>query len=206
MLSSNLYEKKGDFFPFFKIFNKVVQKLPKIVQPFMFFEGYMKGVLKSMSLTKKEKEFCRYFISSKNSRDAASKAGFVFPELAGIRLLEKKEIKDEISSLINEQERYVDAADGLRRIAFGSVSDAVKLAFSSGDMTDLDKLDLFSVSEIKIPKGGGMELKFYDRIKALEALATMGDNAKDNSAPFIEAIVKGSAAIKDAVRSEDDEL
>ncbi len=166
----------------------------------------MKGVLKFMSLTKKEKEFCRYFISCKNSREAASKAGYVFPELAGIRLLEKKEVKNEISSLLGGQERYLDAADGLRRIAFGSVADAVKLAFSGGDMHDLDKLDLFSVSEIKLPKGGGMELKFYDRIKALEALANIGDGAGDNSAPFIEAIVKGSEVIGEAMRSDDDEF
>ncbi len=176
------------------------------MQLFLILAGYVKGVLKFMSLTKKEKDFCRYFLFCKNSREAASKAGFVFPELAGLRLLERREIKEEIASLKIEQERYADAADGLRRIAFGSVSDAVKLAFSGGDMHDLDKLDLFSVSEIKIPKGGGMELKFYDRIKALEALATIGDGAGDNSAPFIEAIVKGSAVISEAVRSDDDEL
>lgn len=50
---------------------------------------------------------------------------------------------------------------GYRRIAFGNISDAVKLILESdGDRLDAEKLDLFNVAEIKKPRGGGMEIKF----------------------------------------------
>ena len=146
------------------------------------------------------------FCFCKNPREAAAVAGYVFPERAGLKLLEKKEIKQEIESLRDEYERLADSADGLRRIAFGSVADAVKLAVLGAESVDVEKLDLFSVSELKIPKSGGIELKFYDRIKALEALASLNKGADDDSAPFIEALVKGSAALERAARSDDDEF
>lgn len=159
-----------------------------------------------MPLTQKEKDFCRFFCFCKNPREAAAKAGFVFPERAGLKLLAKNEIKQEVESLKNEFERLADSADGLRRIAFGSVADAVKLAVLGAESVDVEKLDLFSVSEIKMPKSGGIELKFYDRIKALEALGSLNRGTEDDSAPFIEAIVKGSAALERAARSDDDEF
>lgn len=176
------------------------------MQPCPFFEGYVKGVLKFMSLTKKEKDFCKYYLFCKNPREAAAKAGYVFPELSGIKLLERSDIGDELLVLSEKLERRTDVADGLRRIAFGSVADAVKLALQGGEIPDADKLDLFSVSEIKIPKSGGIEIKFYDRIKALEALASMDDGGGDSSAPFIDAILKGSAVVGQTVRSEEDEI
>ncbi len=159
-----------------------------------------------MSLTQKEKDFCKFFCSCKNPREAAAKAGFIFPERTGLRLLCKESIRQEISSVSGECERLVSVADGLRRIAFGSVADAVKLIVSGDEVTDIESLDLFLVSEIKLAKGGGMEIKFYDRIKALEALAAVGDGSADESAPFIDAILKGSQVIGDAVRSDDNEL
>ncbi len=62
--------------------------------------------------------------------------------------------------------------EGLRELAFGEVNDAVRLAFSdempSPEM--LAGMRLFNVSEIKRVKGGGVEIKFFDRIKALEKL------------------------------------
>ena len=82
----------------------------------------------------------------------------------------------------------------------------MKLAVLGAESVDVEKLDLFSVSEIKMPKSGGIELKFYDRIKALEALGSLNRGTEDDSAPFIEAIVKGSAALERAARSDDDEF
>ena len=55
---------------------------------------------------------------------------------------------------------------GLSELAFGSCSDAIKLLFMSDEeiMQRLPKLKLINISEIKRPKGGGMEIKFFDRI------------------------------------------
>ena len=65
-----------------------------------------------------------------------------------------------------------EVRDGLRRLAFGEIHDAVLLLFAdeSEILEKLGELDLFNISEIKRPKGGGMEIKFFDRIRALEKL------------------------------------
>ena len=58
---------------------------------------------------------------------------------------------------------------GYERLAFGSTSDAFRLLMSEGEL-DVQTLDLYNVSEIKKPKDGAMEIKFFDRLKALEKL------------------------------------
>ena len=75
---------------------------------------------------------------------------------------------------------------GLSELAFGSCSDAIKLLFMSDDeiMQRLPKLKLINISEIKRPKGGGMEIKFFDRIKAFERLMDAGNNGADGSLSF----------------------
>ena len=47
----------------------------------------------------------------------------------------------------------------------------------------LENMDLFNISEIKKVKGGGVEIKFFDRIKALEKLENLrlGGLNDDNS-------------------------
>lgn len=160
-----------------------------------------------MALTSKEIEFCRIYASCLNSRVAAAKAGFAFPEKAGLKLLSKSGIAEEIERHSNTQQCFAQAADGLRKIAFGSVADAVRLVLHPDEIRDTDTLDLFMVSEIKLPKSGGVELKLFDRIKALEALATLSEGGdSDGAAPFINAIFKGTEAIGDIGRSSDDEL
>jgi len=61
---------------------------------------------------------------------------------------------------------------GLRKLAFGRNNDAVYLVFAE-DLPPADiirGLDLFNVSEMKRVKGGGVEVKFFDRQKALERM------------------------------------
>lgn len=64
---------------------------------------------------------------------------------------------------------------GLNRIAFGAVNDAVKLVFDAENMTarDIMGMDLFNVSEIKISGKNVLEIKFFDRQKALEKLGEL---------------------------------
>lgn len=160
-----------------------------------------------MALTSKETEFCRIYASCRNVREAAARAGFAFPEKAGLKLLSKAGIAEEIERCGESQKCLAEAADGLRRIAFGSVTDAVKLILCPETIADLEELDLFLVSEIKLPKSGGIEVKFFDRIKALEALASLSDDGgSEGAAPFINAIFKGAEAITGVERSDGDEL
>ena len=83
---------------------------------------------------------------------------------------------------------------GLSELAFGSCSDAIKLLFMSDEeiMQRLPKLKLINISEIKRPKGGGMEIKFFDRIKAFERLMDAGNNGADGSLSFYEALEKSA--------------
>lgn len=83
---------------------------------------------------------------------------------------------------------------GLLDIALGSVSDAISLLFMTEEeiIERLPKLKLINVSEIKRPKGGGMEIKFFDRIKALERLGTDKISDSDSSFSFYEALEKSA--------------
>ncbi len=81
---------------------------------------------------------------------------------------------------------------GLRRLAFGGCGDAVALAFAEElpPPNVIEEMDLFNVSEIKRVKGGGVEIKFFDRLKALEKLyelETKQEN-KNSAAGLIEAL------------------
>lgn len=59
----------------------------------------------------------------------------------------------------------------IETLALSRVNDAVRLAFLGGeDLAVIDKLDLSSVTEFKRNKDGGVELKFLDRLSALQWL------------------------------------
>ena len=88
--------------------------------------------------------------------------------------------------------RREEVIAGYSRLAFGTCNDALKLLFCDGTPGDdaLAGLDIFNVSEIKRPKGGGMELKFYDRFEALQGLLDIGGltEVPDGVKAFYEAI------------------
>ena len=82
--------------------------------------------------------------------------------------------------------------DGLKQLAFGSVSDAVSLLYLSDEeiLAKLPRLKLLNVSEIKRPKGGGMEIKFFDRLKALEKLKEDAPTNREEGLGFYQALEK----------------
>lgn len=88
----------------------------------------------------------------------------------------------------------IEALAGLRRLAFGRINDALALLSDEQGEILTDRLDLFNVSEIKRPKGGGVEIKFFDRLEALERLAELEDRAAGaNSADsFFSALQKNA--------------
>ena len=81
-------------------------------------------------------------------------------------------VREEIHGLIAATPRplaYVKS--GLSRLAFGQVNDVAALVFSEQPTpSQIAQADLFNVSEMKRVKGGGVEVKFFDRQKALEKL------------------------------------
>ena len=59
----------------------------------------------------------------------------------------------------------------------------------------LGQMDLFMISEIKRPKDGAMEIKFFDRLKALEKLETR--SLETGSADSLFDAIGRSAAGRD---------
>ena len=94
-----------------------------------------------------------------------------------------------------------EVSEGLRRLAFGEIRDAVSLLFESEDdiIKMLPKLDLFNISEIKRVKGGGMEIKFFDRLKALDKLGqVISTTDKSQAKSFYEALENSTSKAENA--------
>ena len=161
------------------------------------------------SLTSREKEFCRYYANSGCIRESATYAGYGQPEKSGLALLQRKEINDEIERLFKEKKQNPRqlASLGYERLAFGNVSDAVKLMFSENPVEEnLDKYDLFNVAEIKRPKDNAMEIKFFDRIKALEKLENSESSADSTGSEFYKALLGGLKKTDSDKSGDDNEL
>lgn len=147
----------------------------------------------------KEKEllFCQYYLQTGNPREAAAKAGYrLAPERWGLKLLSLPHIREALQTMPTPTR---DGIAGLERIAFGSVADGVGLLLDETppDRKALETMDLFMISEIKKPKGGGLEIKFYDRLKAMELLCQYaGGKTKESALPFYEALQEGAIRLK----------
>lgn len=154
--------------------------------------------MKTKKLTTKEQLFCHSFALYANAREAASKSGYASPERAGMKLMARKEIRDEISRIRSLKTGNEEIICGLKRLAFGSVADCLKLILcDTQENFDTEKMDFFNIAEIKKPKGGGLEIKFFDRLKALEKLSQICEsNDDDSSMPFYEAIRKSAKALE----------
>jgi hypothetical protein len=94
------------------------------------------------------------------------------------------------------------ALDGLRRLAFGPVNDAVRLMARMEAMpeSEIAGLDLLAVSEIRRLKDGALEMKFFDRLKAFELLASYTVKPEENAAAnsFYAALENAAKTVCDA--------
>ncbi|MDR2932247.1 MAG: terminase small subunit [Oscillospiraceae bacterium] len=160
-------------------------------------------------LTAKEKLFCRYMAFLGEPGEAALRAGYPAKKALtrALRLLDKPAIKEEVKKLEGALARDGEtgqALRGLRRIAFGMGNDALRLLGNEEALTqdDIALLDLFGISEIKKPKGGGLEVKFYDRLKALEMLLTWGDKGMTAREGGIYEALERSAARLDTLYAD----
>ncbi len=147
-------------------------------------------------MTEKERLFCIYYSEDGDARGCAARAGFIVaPRRSAARLLAKEEIRNEILRLEKEKKATAAAVEkGLKHLAFGSVADALRLMLCEETITaeEIEKLDLFNVSDIKRPKGGGLEIKFFDRLKALERLEKLGSGEENTQSSFVQALAEGA--------------
>ena len=121
----------------------------------------------------RRKRFCAGYLRTLDPERAAEEAGVkdgwalladeaVRQELAGMRTLCAGEVRRE------------DALRRLTELAFGRANDAVALALSpEREGLDVQGLDLSAVSEFKVTEKGAVEIRFLDRVKALEALCAL---------------------------------
>lgn len=149
-------------------------------------------------LQKRERAFCRLFALTGDGEYAARAAGYKHPRESFVALTEREEIAEGVTRAAQAYRGMMRAssAAGLWRLAFGNPSDAVSLCFDdTGARERLYDLDLFNVSEIKAMERG-IEIRFFDRIKALEKLHEMlGDDHADAPSGLIEALTQGARSL-----------
>lgn len=79
---------------------------------------------------------------------------------------------------------------GYEKLAFGSVNDAVRLLFGEEPgPEELGRMDFGNIAEIRRLKDGGLEIKFYDRLKALECLRGLAERGAGDS-PLYRALLE----------------
>lgn len=151
------------------------------------------------NLNKREKLFCLNYALLRNGTEAAARSGYTLnPAAAAVKLLSRADISEETASLIAAQQPVQnETAAGCKRLAFGSVADALSLLFREEPPTkeELSQMDLFNIAEIKRPKGGGMEIKFFDRLKPLERLSEISQTEGSAALPFYEALNSSAKAL-----------
>ncbi len=153
-------------------------------------------------MKKKERTFCLLVSQGKSFGEAAILAGYR-DEFQGTVLISRSDIVEEIIKITDNKLKLMKslAVLGYEHLAFGGVSDCISL-ISQENITDsrLKNMDLFLISEIKKPKDGAIEIKFFDRLKALEKLESASNIDEKGSLPFYEALER--SAVKLGERNE----
>lgn len=157
--------------------------------------------MNQIKLEEKEERFCQFYRETGNGRKAALLAGYPAPdaEREALLLLADRRIQRRLDKLRKTgREKREEIAAGLRRIAFGPVGDAVRLAVFGRNLTEeeLEQLDLFNLAELKVGEKG-IEMKFYDRQKALVLLQGLeAENTAEKSSSFYDALEQGAAVLR----------
>lgn len=139
--------------------------------------------------------FCIYYARLGDIYEAAVKCGFpTETALAdGMDIINQSKYRKLINTLMSRNVSHKDVVmTGLHRLAFGRANDAALLVFMEDSPSDnlVSSLDLFNVSEMKRVKGGGVEIKLFDRQKAMERLYEYAseENSSAAASNLIEAL------------------
>lgn len=164
---------------------------------FCYLKIYKGGLLNlkhysKKKLTHREYLFCNNYVNSGDVKKSATIAGYkVDPEFVGYKLLQRSEINSKIDELYSQKKKNLlyKACSGYEKLAFGTISDAIRLIYSENLSLDaISKMDLFNVAEIKKPRDGMLEIKFFDRFKALEKLQQLDFLSTNQNNSFFNAI------------------
>lgn len=144
-----------------------------------------------------EQAFCRAYLACMDAQRAARAVGAE----DGFALLRKKSVQSTLAKMRGGE--GICREDVLRRlgeIAFARANDAVKLVVGEG-MTaeEIDALELGALAEFKRGTNGAFEVKFFDRVKALELLCTLlgGGDEGSAAAEFFRSLGEEDGAWED---------
>ena len=118
----------------------------------------------------RKKRFCTAYLRTMDAERAAAEAGLE----NGFELLAEDGVRRQLARLRGTVSGQICREDAVRRLcelAFGRANDAVRLAMEPG--VDPSGLDLAAVAELKAKPDGTVEVKFIDRIRALETLCEL---------------------------------
>lgn len=144
-----------------------------------------------MTETQKKRAFAYHYYRGQEPAEAARLAGW--PPEEGVRLLEDAVVRRQLSQLRQACQSKLDpqesARRGLERIIFCDNLGAVRLL----EGEDGQEADLAGVAEFKRPKGGGLEVRFYDKLKAIQMLQEMSPGQEAGANALLEALNRGEA-------------
>lgn len=161
-------------------------------------------------LSPEERSFCVLYAELGDFAQAAACAGYRGKSgLAKAALL----LQDERAIQFIKR-RYGQKPDdrfhllaGLKRLALGVPCADVQqlLDRENGEKTSFPLSDLFGVSELKYD-GNRLEVKFYDRLRALELLHEIltQQGGEEKSRSFYDALEQGAAALRQESQITDD--
>ena len=160
-------------------------------------------------MKKKEKLFCRLTAVTGDPRTAAQRAGYKRPDEAWPELISRPDTAAEIRRVTREvggvlKETLLCAA--CRQMSAEN-TDAVRLLYHE-QMSDeaLSGLNLSGVAEIKRTKDKSVEIKFFDKVKALSVLNGPGGIGADSAASggLLEAMRLSARALREMRGGEDE--
>ena len=130
--------------------------------------------------------FALFYASGKNVKESALLAGLSEEnaEREGLKLLKLRSTQKLIKRYRENSFSDEDAVKcGLSRLAFGEINDIMEVLLSDEPigLNRLFKMNFFQISEVKKVKGGGIEVKLFDRQKAMEKLLEIIEKSKSRA-------------------------
>lgn len=147
----------------------------------------------------RQKAFCQAYLRTMDPEQAAADSGC----RNGYALLGQPAVQAQLEQMREAGGGQILREDAIRRLAklaFGQANDAARLALCQGEL-DPAKLDLSAVAELKVTDKGGVEIKFIDRVRALEALCTALEDSGNRGAEDLLCALEEAA---ETMGEEDD--
>lgn len=139
--------------------------------------------------------FALFYASGKSVKEAGILAGFSHDEAEaeGIKLLKLRSVQKLVKRYTQNGLSGTDGIKtGLRRLAFGEINDIMEVVLSDEPigLNRLFKMNFYNISEVKKVKGGGLEVKLFDRQRAMEKLLEIyqSEENKTGAEEFLDAL------------------